>query len=336
MTLRKSLRRTLFGPDRPPLTIVVHPRKSAYPTFVVLVSIVLTGVLLTAGYLGLWCWWTAVSAVPSPPLSDARVLILTDAPNRALQLEAYVRGLDFANESEVQISVSAPQALVPVEYWLLFEGEAFDNYEYESPDRHLDGCSIQVQVVRTDSVTCATENVEVALGAAYSGVYQVLHATLLPGAYHTLYVSTGDHSWSEVGGKRTVFQLPEIGTIYIPPNARSVSFVQLEDGTPLWIPGKLENYIEYRPLDVLEQVETVGPPLALGDQLAWLDTSESTLAPHGSLVNVTLAEQSVNQTFVIGVLAGVLPGALWALRGLGLWCYSRRMKDPPVVAAFEP
>ena len=80
----------------------------------------------------------------------------------------------------------------------------------------------------------------------------------------------------------------------------------------MWVPAELNSFIDYRAMRPLEQVETVTPDLLQGDALIWHDSSGGSMAPHGSTVDLGTADRTTNETFLIGVLAGLVPGIGWS------------------------
>lgn len=137
-------------------------------------------------------------------------------------------------------------------------------------------------------------------------------------------------------GETEVFQLPTIGTTYIPETVGTDDVDIAIDGfSAVKVPGSLTIVVTHQnlaPTDLLDSVST--EPLSR-QPLTWIETYLSTLTASGTITDTTEARDADRSSFFWGVIAGVLGGffvsliALW-WDTLAAWWRWRRFKGQPI------
>jgi hypothetical protein len=138
---------------------------------------------------------------------------------------------------------------------------------------------------------------------------QVLSGTLVReqnGLLHTTFTVAATNGWTSAGSSRTAFALPNVGTGYRAPDW--IPTKEDFDGKELFDPDLSQLTVDYRNLKSDEKLEIAAPePSASDDDLSWIQTGSNSFRAHGSTILLGMQERQTNVTFIIGVLAGLVP-----------------------------
>ncbi|WP_455837041.1 hypothetical protein [Pseudarthrobacter siccitolerans] len=138
---------------------------------------------------------------------------------------------------------------------------------------------------------------------------QVLSGTLVRkpnGILHTTFTIAATNGWTSAGSSRTAFALPNVGSGY-----RSSDWAPTKedfDGKELFDPDLSQLTVDYRNLQSDEKLEIAAPePSGDDDDLTWVQAGSNSFRAHGSTIVLGMQERQSNITFIIGVLAGLVP-----------------------------
>ncbi|WP_341994724.1 hypothetical protein MRBLWH7_002390 [Microbacterium sp. LWH7-1.2] len=105
-----------------------------------------------------------------------------------------------------------------------------------------------------------------------------------------------------------MFQLPTIGTTYIPATAGDEVEISIDDFGTVQVPGSLTIVVRYQYLAPTDQLDALSVEPIYRQPLTWVETYMSTLTASGTITDTTEARSADRSTFFWGVLAGVWGG----------------------------
>ena len=115
-------------------------------------------------------------------------------------------------------------------------------------------------------------------------------------------------------GETEVFQLPMVGTTYIPATVDGDDVeIAIDDFGSVKVPESLTIVVRYRYLAPTDQLESVSIEPRSRQPLTWIETYLSTLTASGTITDATEARDADRSTFFWGVVAGILGGFLVSL-----------------------
>lgn len=114
-------------------------------------------------------------------------------------------------------------------------------------------------------------------------------------------------------GETEVFQLPTIGTTYIPATAGEEVEIMIDDFGAVKVAGPLTIVVRYQYLAPTDQLDALSVEPLSRQPLTWVETYMSTLTASGTITDSTEARSADRLTFFWGVLAGVWGGLLVSL-----------------------
>ncbi|WP_133738425.1 hypothetical protein [Frigoribacterium sp. PhB116] len=118
-------------------------------------------------------------------------------------------------------------------------------------------------------------------------------------------------------GQTEVFQLPTVGTTYLPATIGDEAEIVIDDFTGLKVPSPLSITVSYGRLSPADRLESVSIEPITREPLTWVETSRATLTPSGTITDSRAERDAGRVTFFWGVLAGILGSLLLPL--LGWW-----------------
>ncbi len=288
--------------------------------------------------LGLSGWWlytvydAALPTIGDPPPTGS-IHLYFDQPNVVAELDVQVtselatNSEDFAKDSYV-ISVLAEgiDQGNPPRFYLALGGSArpHDDGPTASETGDASGCS---WAVTSQASELACEYTKGSPDSAWVSeeakedivVVSALLTPLNDPGQGLAYVDLSTNPVSLVkAGETEVFQLPTVGTTYIPETAGENIEIAIDDFGTVKVPGSLTIVVRYQHLAPTDQLDSLSIEPLYRQPLTWIDTYMSTLTASGTITDTTEARNADRSTFFWGVLAGVLGGlfvsliAFWA------------------------
>jgi hypothetical protein len=285
------------------------------------VNVAASVVFFVASFLSLFVWFSGVSASPDKAETDQRILIFTDRPGVPLfALVSFDEALTPSGEiNSVSLSIIVDGSYQgdSVGVSIAFQGEGFRRPGQDTTNP-IGDCSLEVEFYGPDtSPTCSDgKNLSDVTGFQGLNVSQVLSGTLTrtDGTMHTNLTVYSTNDWSSSGSSRTSFYLPSVGSGYREPNWPPTE--EAFGSKRLFDPDLTNLTVSYRWLASDEKIEIVSPEPSDPSRLYWLQQGNGFIVAHGSTVFLGRQEQQSNQTFLVGVLAGLVPL-------VGSWIYKR-------------
>ncbi len=299
------------------------PLETAQPAAPLWLRVTASVALSCAAFLGLFTWFFAISASPNQPETDQQILIFTDRPGVPLQAaidfsETVSRSGEEINMVFLLLTVDSSYQGDSVGVSIAFQGEGF-----RRPDQRLvppvGNCSLEVDVYESggNSPTCTDGEIlrPLSRGDGYQVLSATLNRTVNPMRFTLAARSTDD--WSSSGSSRTAFHLPRVGSGHGEPD--SLSPLEKNVGPRhLFHPDVTSLDVTYRSLTSDEKIEIVSPEPRDPETLHWSKSGNGSFAAHGSTVVLGRLERQSNQTFLIGVMAGLVPlVGSWIYKQLG-------------------
>ncbi len=298
------------------------PPKTAHPAAPLWARVTASVTLSGLAFLGLFTWFTSISASPDQPATDQKILIFTDRPGVPLQAsidfsETVTRSGEKFNMVLFLLTVDASYQGDSVGVSIAFQGEGFrrPNQRVVPP---IGNCSLEADIYEPEGISPTCTDSET-LNPFRAERYQVVSATLNGTGNPMRFTLTAQSTdgWSSSGFSRTAFHLPQVGTGYGEPESLSPEENNIGP-TQLFHPDVTALDVTYRPLTSDEKIEIVSPQPQDSDALHWSKAGNGSFSAHGSTVVLGRQEQQSNQTFLIGVLAGLVPlVGSWIYKQLG-------------------
>lgn len=274
-----------------------------------------SSLLLLSAVVCLSGWFHQVSASPEAPnAANQSVLLFMDRPN--VPMHALVGFSDRATGgglfNTVYITLVVESGYEPdsVGFRIAVRGENFRRPSQEFAPKVGD-CSLEVKFYSEDVSPTCTDGRNLQEQSNYFALAQaqVLSGTLKraeSGVMTTTLTLASSTGWTSAGSSRSAFALPTVGTGFRypewPPTKQPFGEEELFD------PNISKLTVTYRDLQQDEKVELASPETS-GDsgKLTWVQEGSNFFAAHGSTMVLGMQERQTNDTFIIGVLAGLVP-----------------------------
>jgi hypothetical protein len=280
-----------------------------------------------AAFLGLFGWFFGISASPDKAETDQSILIFTDSPGVPLHalvsFDEVLTDTGEVNSVSLSLIVDGGYQGDSVGVSIAFQGEGFRRPDQQMAEPVGD-CSLEVEFYGTDISPACSDGKNLPDVTGYYGLNksQVLSGTLTRtnNAMHTNLTVYSTDDWSSSGTSRTAFYLPRVGSGYRepdwPPTEEAFGTSRLFD------PDLTNLTVTYRWLASDEKIEIVSPEPSDPSRLHWNQQGNGSIVAHGSTVLLGSQERQSNQTFLIGVLAGLVPL-------IGSWIYKQLGQPAP-------
>lgn len=118
-------------------------------------------------------------------------------------------------------------------------------------------------------------------------------------------------------GDTEVFQLPTVGTTYIPETVGDEMDIIIDDVGPLYVPDPITIIVEYQWLSPTDQLESLSVEPVARQPLTWVENYRTTLTASGMITDTRDQRDADRSGFFWGVLAGILGSFVVPL--IGLW-----------------
>lgn len=268
-------------------------------------------------WFGSFSTGTAVLGTGVQPLkTDDQIYVLVDRPSVPLALEVKFDDAD-SRRREIQLTIKEGEELLEDEipYQIYVKGTSFEENSPYKLDQQGE-CLFRFYVTPAEKVTCKKVRItEDSIVLAGDNDWQVIEGILKRnenGAmWSSIYITPAGHAWSKVDGKRTVFALPEVGTV--PKiSALPVEYprVTTSDGEELF-PPSLWTIVYYRELEINEEIRTIKPLPVSSDTLLWSSEMGGSIAGRGVIDEIFEEERQDLSYLLFGTAVGFLPGILF-------------------------
>ncbi|TYL51185.1 hypothetical protein [Agromyces mariniharenae] len=118
-------------------------------------------------------------------------------------------------------------------------------------------------------------------------------------------------------GDTEVFQLPTVGTTYIPETVGDEMNIIIDDVGPLYVPDPITPVVEYQWLSPTDQLESLSVEPVARQPLTWVENYRTMLTASGMITDTRDQRDADRSGFFWGVLAGILGG--FVVPVIGLW-----------------
>ncbi|MGC5224489.1 hypothetical protein ACPW96_18140 [Micromonospora sp. DT81.3] len=304
------------------------PRTASRALFSVLAALLLTAGLAAAGYF----LWTEYER-SEPPLTErpdiGAINVYFDTPGVDAALEVAVNSNPYNSESldvasdNIDVSlVVRGEAAQQVRFTLVLSGSAYPQTLYPAGiPRELEagcfrgsvhGIDIECQGLLADPSGMAPPGKDTVPVYVITGVTSPAFKDGPQSARVTL---EGEGETVVETAEQRIFQLPEVGTRFIPLEFREATSFDLASGARVFVPVQLTSVMTYDTLESTEVVEGVQPEPLSRAPLTWVSSANQ--APSGTVIDLREERSRDRNVFVLGVLAGVIGGLVPA--ALLLW-----------------
>jgi hypothetical protein len=275
-----------------------------------------------------------VSGTPTPPPHPGEVRLVFDRPGVTAQLKANISTRDFGRTYlDYPISVDPSVPTDDLGFALVMNGNIRVNEEplyTGGPARRENGCWWPLYIIPEQPLACRSTVVEGndSFIGPHGTLVQTVAARITRSDAGTMFVQVTtyiDRTFSTSSGKRTYFQLPKIGTTYLPEGNRDIG-LDLNVGHTAFVPAHLDVIIDYRKLAPTERLESVSPAPIQAGRLAWVKSD--TVEAYGSIVDTLAEERGERWLFILGVFAGLAATAVVSLVRSALRLYGLLRRRP--------
>ncbi len=275
----------------------------------------LSALLLLNGFLWLAIWFHQTTASPAAPsAAEQSILIFADRPHVPLRasvsFDDWTTGSGEFNSVYISLIVEPGYEEDTVGFSVAVKGDNFRRPEQEFVPK-IGDCSLEVDFYGDDVAPSCSDAKNLQDPPKYIPLAQtqVLSGTLVRkpnGILHTTFTIAATNGWTSAGSSRTAFALPNVGSGY-----RSSDWAPTKedfDGKELFDPDLSQLTVDYRNLQSDEKLEIAAPePSGDDDDLTWVQAGSNSFRAHGSTIVLGMQERQSNITFIIGVLAGLVP-----------------------------
>ncbi|WP_223917519.1 hypothetical protein [Arthrobacter sp. NicSoilC12] len=273
-------------------------------------------------FAGLFSWFYQISAPPKEVNLQESILVYADRPSVPMRVSASFEDLStgYTDTNSVFLSLIVDSSYQgdSVGFSVVFRGEQFRRQGPKFAD-NIGDCTLDVVIYDEVTPSCKdARNLKDVTEFGGLNESQVLSGTITRNndVFVTGLTVFADEGWSSVGAKRTAFSLPEVGTNYREPSwgpsGESVGDQRLFD------PDMAKLTLTYRALRGDEKVEIISPAPSEEGRLYWQRTGSGSIKAYGSTVQLGMEDRQSNETFLIGVLAGLVPLIVgWFYKQLG-------------------
>lgn len=275
----------------------------------------LSALLLLNGFLWLAIWFHETTASPAAPsAADQSILIFTDRPHVPLRasvsFDDWTTGSGEFNSVYISLTVEPGYEEDTVGFSVAIRGDNFRRPDQDFLPR-IGDCSLEVDFYGDDvAPNCSdAQNLQDPPKYIPLAQAQVLSGTLVReqgGILHTTFTIAATNGWTSAGSSRTAFALPNVGTGYREPDW-TIPTNEVFDAKELFDPDLSQLTVDYRNLQSDEKLEITAPEPSGDDDLSWVQHGSNSFRAHGSTILLGMQERQSNVTFIIGVLAGLVP-----------------------------
>lgn len=274
----------------------------------------LCALLLLYGFLWLAAWFHQTTASPAAPsAADQSILIFTDKPHVPIQaLVSFADGTTGSgqfNSVYISLIVEPGYEEDSVGFSVALTGDNFRRPEQEFVPK-IGDCSLEVDFHGDDVAPNCTDAKNLQDPPKFPLTQaQVLSGTLVReqnSILSTAFTVAATNGWTSAGSSRTAFALPDVGTGFRAPDWTPTK--EVFDGKELFDSDLSQLTVDYRDLQSDEKLEITAPePNGDDDDLTWVQHGSNSFRAHGSTILLGMQERQSNITFIIGVLAGLVP-----------------------------
>ena len=262
-----------------------------------------------------------------------QIYVLVDKPSLPIDLEVAFDEGTAHQKREIRLNLSGSEDLThdEVAYKIFIRGPAFEENSPFKSDQQGD-CFFRFQVVPATGVTCAHRIVpEGGLASKAAGNWQVISGTMTRNSqgaiFATAYIEPAGLSWSMAQGKRTVFAFPEVGTVErISVIPEEYPRVVTTEGERLF-PPLLRTMIDYRDLEMNEEVRTSYPSMHSPDRLLWVNDAGGSTQARGVIDDIFAGENQAVAYVFFGTTVGLFPAALIGIYRLLAKFFAQKHKN---------
>lgn len=316
-------------PERPPFPLLR------------LTGAVLGSAALIAGTIVLTNMFDETVPTIGDPPPTGSIHLYFDRPDVTAQLDVDVtselvtyENKDYASDSYVirVLAEGIDQGDPPV-FYLALGGSALpqDGFPDGSERGEADnGCSLAVSSGVPDLSCLTTKGSPDSASVAHEAKEEivVVSGTLQPiGDQQGLaYVDlTADAQTLAKAAEIEVFQLPTVGTTYIPDTVGEDVEIAVDNVQGLKVPEPLTIVVQYQWLALTDQLDSESVAPVSRQPLIWVETFRTTLTASGTITDTREQRNADRVTFFWGVAAGILGSflipvlALWGATIVGFW-----------------